>query len=73
MTIPNYARYERKDLDAWIFTNSSNIDLYYNFSRFDQISIQYNSNLSVKNSLNIEDNTQDYREAKCSNRIEIDL
>ena len=39
----HYARYDRKDLDSWIFTNSSKINLYYNFSRFDQISIQFKS------------------------------
>ena len=45
------ARYERKDLDAWIFTDSSKIYLAYSFKRFDQISIQFkisNSNLSLK-------------------------
>ena len=63
--------YEQNDLDAWIFTNSSKINLHYNFSRFDQISIQLKSfhEKSVEN----KDNTRDYLEAKYLNHIEIFL
>ena len=43
-----YAKYERKDLDSWIFTNSSKIDLHHFFSRFDQISIQLKSSNRIE-------------------------